>query len=285
MRLDEVRTQLQNTVASLNRAKGQRVVWESMLNGNLNAALTRLKSERAALLTRFTPKHPDVVKKDEEIAQLETLLGQVANGGDAEKSSRLPLNDPVVAQLGGQLEANRMEVEDLAKDEKRLQASVGELQGHLNLTPAREQQIAGMTRELSALNEDITAMEKIEKPSELAADMEKRQEGQQFRELDPPTLPSKPSSPARFKISLVALVVGVLIGLALAFLMDLRSPTFHSEKELRQRFSPPMVITVPLLPTTREKRVHFWKVGFEWVGGCALAAAMLAVEFYVFTNT
>ena len=34
------------------------------------------------------------------------------------------------------------EVEDLAKDEKRLQASVGELQGHLNLTPAREQQIA-----------------------------------------------------------------------------------------------------------------------------------------------
>lgn len=58
MRLDEVRTQLQNTVASLNRAKGQRVVWESMLNGNLNAALTRLKSERAALLTRFTPSIP-----------------------------------------------------------------------------------------------------------------------------------------------------------------------------------------------------------------------------------
>jgi polysaccharide chain length determinant protein (PEP-CTERM system associated) len=282
-RLAEARTQLQNTVATLDRARGQRIVWESMLSGNLNGSLTRLKSERKVLLARFTPQHPDVVKKDEEIAQLEALMGQITAGASLPENqlSRLTAGDPIVAQMVGQLQSNRLEIEGLAKDEKRQRAEIMEVQGHLSLTPAREQQLTAMTRELEALNQDIIGVEKAQQPSEWAADMERRQEGQQYRQLDPASFPLKPTSPDRWKISLGSLIGGLTLGFGLAFLMDHRNATFHSEKELRQHFSPPLVITVPLVPTPREERRRNWKDGLEWLASGVLAAAMLAIAFYV----
>jgi len=285
-RLEEVRTQLQNTIASLDRARGQRIVLESMLSGNLNGALTRLKSERKTLLARFTPQHPDVVKKDEEIAQLEALTGQITAGSPlTEKQlSRVTAGDPIIAQMEGQLESNRLEIEGLARDEKRQRAAIIEIQGRLSLTPAREQQLTAMTRELATLNQDIIGVEKVQQPSEWAADMDRRQEGQQFRQLDPASFPLKPTSPERLKISLVAVLGGLALGVGLALLMNSRNPTFHSEKELRQHFSPPLVITVPLVPTLAEKRHRSWKAAFDWVAGGALTAAMLAVEFYVYKH-
>ncbi len=285
-RLEEVRTQLQNTVAGLDRARGQRVVLESMLSGNLNGALTRLKSERKTLLARFTPQHPDVAKKDEEIAQLEALTGQITAGSPVPQKqlSRVTAGDPIIAQMEGQIESNRLEIEGLARDEKRQRAAIIEIQGHLSLTPAREQQLTAMTRELDALNQDIKGVEKVQQPSEWAADMERRQEGQQFRQSDPASFPLRPTSPDRLKISLAALLAGLALGVGGALRMDLRNPTFHSEKELRQHFSPPLVITVPLVPTLAEKRHRSWKAAFDWVAGGALMVAMLAVEFYVYRH-
>jgi capsular polysaccharide biosynthesis protein len=177
-----------------------------------------------------------------------------------------------------------MEIEDLAKDEKRVRTAIAEIESHMNMTPAREQQLARMTRELDALNQDIAGVEKMQQPSELAADMERRQEGQQFRQLDPASFPLTPSSPARLKISLGALLGGILLGFALAFLIELRSPTFHTEHDLRKSFSPPLVITVPVLPTPAEERRRSWKAGFEWIAGGALTVVMLALEFYVYKH-
>jgi succinoglycan biosynthesis transport protein ExoP len=214
------------------------------------------------------------------------LLSRISRGTSVADSQlqRLAASDPVVAQLEGQLDANQAEIEDLAKDEKRLQAAIDEAQRHLSLMPAREQQLAGMTRELDALNEEIKGVAKMQQPSELAADMEKRQEGQRFRQLDPANLPLKPTSPDRLKISLGAMVGGLVLGFALAFLKERWNPTFHTEKELRQRFSPPFVIAVPLLATPAETRKRGWTAGFEWAAGSALTAAMLAIEFYVYKH-
>ena len=65
--------------------------------------------------------------------------------------------------------------------------------------------------------------------------LEKRQEGQQFRLADPPNLPTRPSSPKRLKISLIALVGGLAFGCALAFLAETKNPSFHSEDDARSR--------------------------------------------------
>jgi hypothetical protein len=74
----------------------------------------------------------------------------------------------------------------------------------------------------------------------------------------------------------------VFLGLALAFLMDMRVHAFYSEKELGHCFALPLVVGVPLLLTRSERRAHTWKVAFEWVAGCALTLTVLAAEFYTY---
>jgi succinoglycan biosynthesis transport protein ExoP len=278
MQLSEARMQLQNTTTNIDRAKQQEMVWESMLNGSL----ARLKSERAALLVRFMPKHPEVVKKDEEIAQMEAFLNNARSGSGGADAGRILSGDPAVAQLAGQIRASKLEIERLTKDEKRLEADIASFQSHLNMAPVWDQQLASMIRDSNTLNDEIGNLEKLQQQSGLSADMERNQQGQQFRQLDAASFPTKPSSPARSKITLGALGAGLVLGYLIAFLLDMRSPTFHEEREVRQRFAPPLVISVPALPTLLEKRSRRWHVSLEWIAGTMVAAAMVAVEFYVY---
>jgi len=121
-----------------------------------------------------------------------------------------------------------------------------------------------------------------EMQSQLAGDLEKRQEGQQFRLVDPPSLPTVPSSPNRIKISLSGVGAGIGLGLALAFLMNISDRSFHSEEDLRKRFAFSLVVGVPLLLTCSDEQSRSWKRALEWTAGSALALAVLVVEFYEF---
>src|SRR5262249_55210328 len=110
------------------------------------------------------------------------------------------------------------------------------------------------------------------------------QEGQQFRLVDPPSLPSMPSSPKRLKICLGALLGGLALGLGLAFLKDLRIPAFYSEKEVSQKLGIPLVVGIPLLLTSAQQRAQPWKRVLESVSACVLVVALCLAEFYVYRH-
>lgn len=285
-RIGELRIQLQNISASLDKLRQQRVASESMLRGELSARLSRLQSERATLLARFTARHPEVVKKDEEIASLEALLGtlQLDQGRAQKEFSTLALIDPRLAQLAQQVESDGSEIETLSTQQKQLESSIGEYQRHVTLAPAREGELAAMTRDLDALNAEIANLEKSDQQSQLSADMEKNQAGQQFRILDPPSLATAPSSPKRLEISLGAFAAGFALGLLAAFLREKRIPTFHRESELRQRFAAPLILSLPLLPTPSEKKRRKWTLGLELAASAFLSAATVLVAFYIYKH-
>src|SRR5262249_50438103 len=125
-------------------------------------------------------------------------------------------------------------------------------------------------------------LQKKEQESQLSQNLEKNQRGQQFRLVDPPSLPAVPSSPKRVKISLGGGAAGLFLGIALAFLIDMRDRSFHSEKELRKHFSPPVVIGMPMLLTPGEARIRKCRKVFEWCFGSVLVLAVFAAELYVY---
>ncbi len=289
-----LQSQLQSTMASLSRAEEQRQYLESLSEyRTLTIAndLTHLKAERAKLLDRYTPQYPAVVKLDEKIAQTEAALNSLqvsrTNGTqtakvDSSTSSIAPDGDISLGQLRGQLQANRLEIENLSKDEKRLKQEVDQYQTRLNATPVREQQLAGILRNYEQLKQDYTELLAKESQSQMAADLEKRQEGQQFRLVDRPSLPTVPSSPNRIKVSLGGAAAGLGLGLALAFLVNMMDRSFHSEEDLSQAFAVPMVIGVPILLTLSEERSRSRKKAFEWVAGSGLVLAALVAQLYEF---
>ena len=283
-RMAELRSQLQNTISNLSRTNQQRVIWESMLSGNLNAQLGRLKTERAALLSRFTPKHPEVRRRDEEIAQLERLIANSKAGpvSPKESSGRFASSDATVAQLQGQIEANRVEAENLSQDQKRFETMIAELQRQIGTTPVLEQQLTSMERESEGLNQEIAKLDGMEQQSTMSVDMERQQQGEQFRLLDLPSLPLRPVSPARFKIGVGAGACGLLLGFALAFVVDMRKGCFQTEQQIRQKYAPWLVLSIPELLTATELHERRRRAGIEWAAGALVMVTMLAIDFYLY---
>jgi polysaccharide biosynthesis transport protein len=329
--LTSLQAQLQNTMATMSRAQEQRVYLESLLSGYqariaarpegsvplapgadgtrrispveaAQAEVLKLETERASLLSRFTTKHPDVIRNERELTSARSVLERAkeklvqtelaVDQTDSKEGTKPPIStaasitdEPAVAQLKSQLEANRLEMENLAKDEAKFKAGLLEYEKRLNLTPVREQQLTSILREYDLQKQNYTDLLGKELQSKLATNLEKQQGGQQFRLIDPPSLPVVPSSPKRDKVNIGGLIGGVVLGLILAFVMELKDSFFYSEKQLSKRFSIPIMVSIPSLPTPSENRWRNWKRSFEWLAGCIVLLIVCATEFYVFKHT
>lgn len=312
--LNSLQSQLQNTASSLSRAQQQHVYLESLLDdyrreaarGNVvsnsltgahavtpleaaRAELARLQSVRDDLLDRYTSVHPEVKKVQADIARqqriVENLRTSNAPQTAAEKKQTPTAIDPEddvrVMQIKSQLEANRLELNGLLSDEKRLKAAAVDYQNRLDATPVTEQQLAGVLRDYDLLKKEYADLLNKQQQSQLATSLEKQQEGQQFRLVDSPSLPTLPSSPKRLKLSLGGMAGGIFLGLAFAFLMEMLNPSFHTEKELEKCFGVP-VVGVPLLLTPKEGRTRIWKNLFEWAAAFVFVVAAFGAEFLVY---
>lgn len=311
--LQGLQAQLQNTEAGLSRAQQQRVYLESLLNdyrresargavsgvavGNrpatplqaARAELARLKTIRDDLLTRYTPEHPDVKRAQADIARQQQVVNtlnaaertQDNAGATATAAAANPSDDLEVMQIKSQLQANRLEIDGLIKDQKRLKAEAADYQSRLDATPVTEQQLSAVLRDDELLKKEYADLLNKQQQSQLATSLEKQQEGQQFRVIDPPSLPMLPSSPKRLQLSIGGIAVAIILGAGLAFLRELARPSFHTEEELQRQFHIP-VTGVPLLSTPREKRDRFWRNVFECSAASLLVVAALGAEFVVY---
>lgn len=253
----------------------------------------RLQLEREKLSNVYKPSHPEMQAIDRQLATVQAAVDRLRTAGSPQPDHAVqndavvpvaaapPEEDTSLTQLKGQLEANRLEIENVKKYETQQKAVVAEYQNRLNLTPVREQQLASLLRDYELSKQDYTDLLGKEQQSQLATSLEKQQGGQQFRLVEPPSLPDQPSSPKRIKFSLMGIGGGLALGLVLAFLTELARPTFHTVKEVSQRFGAPLVIGLPVVFTKAEKRRRTWKKTFELVGGSVLALAIGVAEFYV----
>jgi polysaccharide biosynthesis transport protein len=313
--LGGLHSRLDNIMNALNRAQEQQAYLQSLLAQyqNLAAAglavpgsvaassspaeamqaeLTRLQNERTELLGRYTEKYPDVVKIDEQIKETKAFLAAAMRGAESgkdsatQKSSSVPAKpterDGAIAQLKSQLEANTIEIQHNLAEQKDIEARIAEYQQRLNLTPVREQQLADLLRgyDLSKKNYDDLLSKKEE--SELSTRLIKRQQGQRFRIVDQPSLPSKPSNPARLKISLAGLLAGIGMGLILAFFVETKDHSLRTEQDLRRIFAFPLLLGVPELLGKAEERRRTRLAVLEWLGGTIMCLLIGASEFYVY---
>ena len=279
MALSEIRGQLEGLDTRLAELQKQELVIQSSLTDRL----AHLQSERTDLLKSFTARHPEVIKKDHQIAGLQSLLDRMRAGVIATSDGNASVaDDPVLSEMVKQALANTAEIDVIAKQEQNLKTESERYQARLNLAPVRQQQLQQILLDYDAYNRDYEEMQKKKMQSELNATLEENQEGQHFRLVDPPTLPVVPSSPKRLKICLAGLAGGLGLGLALAFFVDMRNHVFYSERSLAQQFAVPLVLGVPLVLTAAERRGRVWRIAAEWSLGCLMVLFTAAAEFYVY---
>jgi capsular polysaccharide biosynthesis protein len=91
--------------------------------------------------------------------------------------------------------------------------------------------------------------------SAMATDLERKQEGEQFRILDPANLPSKPSFPNRLLFALGGFGGGLAFGLGLAYLLEMRNTSLRTERDVEFFLQLPVLAMVPSIEPVASGKV------------------------------
>jgi hypothetical protein len=106
-----------------------------------------------------------------------------------------------------------------------------------------------LTRDYDTLQATYRELLSKSENSKMAASLEQRQIGEQFRILDPPRVPLKPNSPNRLKINMMGTLAGLGLGLLLAGFTEYRDSTIRSEAELLGAIDLPVLALTPFVTT------------------------------------
>jgi protein tyrosine kinase modulator len=287
-----LQNQVQTNQDSLNRAEQQNTYLESLINqykaidrgttpgaakpvelAEVDKELDQLKAQLADLTSHYTDKHPDVRKTREQIARTEKMREQLladmnnrpnkSTPGSVAPASLDSKSGPLL-ELESQLKANRLEITNREAEIKDEQSKINQYQARLNMAPVMEQQFANITRDYEQSKTDYESLLAKKNQSEMSTNLEKTQQSERFRMLDPPNLPVRPYKPNRLMLCGAGLAVGFVLGGAFAFGKEKLGDKIYSEREIRKLIPFDVMAEIPSIESLQEQssnRRSAWMAG------------------------
>ena len=215
----------------------------------LEAARARLE----VLKLRYTQDYPDVLAQEQAIRDLQARVEEEARRPPAPAPEKSHSPSEVVRQkrlrdLRADLEVVDLQLSSAQAEEERLKKTMAEFSGKIDVVPTRESELVELTRDYSTLQENYSSLLQKREDSKLAANLERRQIGEQFRILDPA---SRPERPYNQKLRLGVLLGGPLGGLALGLLLvgflEYRDSSFKCEDDVLRVLSLPVLAMIPVM--------------------------------------
>jgi polysaccharide chain length determinant protein (PEP-CTERM system associated) len=301
--------QIQALVESINRDRDRRIVVDRQI-ADLAApdataaplpagddptaapgasAAQRLEAARTALQQmelRLKPEHPDLRRARRLIEELEREAQLEAAAAALGVKTRPAPASPAQAARAARLKELQIELESLDRriaqkeaQEQQLRRIVASYQARIEAIPSRESELTALMRDYDTLQKQYTSLLAKREDAKIAADLERRQGGEQFRILDPARVPEVPFSPNRPRITFIGAAAGLFLALGLIGLAQYRDNSFRTEDEVVQVLALPVVALVPRMVTsleTRRARRRRIRLSVAAAGG-VIAAAVLAI--------
>lgn len=224
---------------------------------------------------KYRPNHPDMIRLRMELKAIKEQL-------DAEKAKNGNKADNIGATpevINAQIEGLTTEVAKRTVRQAQIEKDIQNIQMHVAALPRVEQQLADLTRDYQTSRSSYETLLAKRNNSSIAAEMERRAEGEQFRILDPASFPGKPYRPNLAQINLLGVLVGVFTGCALTFLLEMNDNTLRSEKDVAAVLAVPMLASVPWVLSSEQhsrKRIRRWML----IGAAFVAAGTIMVAAY-----
>src|SRR6266704_2977525 len=208
--LGALNTQLEANTQALSRADEDKAFNESLLSqqeGNWKASrkeknpettgdqLRVLQDQLNALESKYRAEHPDVIKTRNQINDLKTKMAEERNAGNPSTGLKTVAEPSQMQQLRALLRQDEINIADLTKRLQQIQEQSRVLEARLQAVPGVEPQLKELTRNYQSALDFYNELLKKHDNSAMATDLAHQQEGEQFRVLDPPSLPMKPSFP------------------------------------------------------------------------------------------
>ena len=198
------------------------------------ADLQALLNEEADLTKRYTDDYPDVVAVRRKIKELRKEIAATP----APTAAPTPVSTPNrnesigVQQLRAQLRALDQGITQKKHDQGMIQGQIRMYQDRISSSPLVQEEYKSLTRDYTTAQAFYDDLLKKMNDSKMATDLEKRQQGEQFRVMDEPNLPDSPSFPNRNVFAGAGLAAGLCLGLMIVALIEYKDTSLRSERDI-----------------------------------------------------
>jgi len=258
--------------------------WHAAQNGSnpqtLDQQLTLLEAKLADLQSRYTDNYPDVVKAKGDVAALKARIaeqGQTVSDAHGSNDGTKPMLEPEgIQRLRIQIHALAQVIAEKTKEQEDVRQQIKLYQARVQSSPAVEQEYKELTRGYDTALQTYHELDKKRADSEMATNLERRQEGEQFRVLDPASLPDHPSFPNRPLFALGGFGAGLGLGLGLAFLLEVRDTSIRNERDVEFALRLPVIAMVPAIEPVAHAKPKEGSRSLEMNGGVGAGAGARA---------
>ncbi len=255
----------------------------------LDREIQKLETNIADLKDRYTEDYPDLQSAR---AQLAVLKRQRDDAAKQDKSAGKPATQPenptlarerqdaqaAVQTLQTQLKANASEAQQISKDLQSVNASVKAYQSRVRGSPVGDQEYAELIRDRDLAKQKYQESEAKRQKSAIGTDMESQQQGETLEVLNPASLPTTPTAPKRILIIPVGVLAGLLFGIVLITIREIRNTSLKNLKDARLYTNLPILGSIPLLENdvfVRRRKRLMW---LGWTGATLAGIAIMAAS-------
>lgn len=205
-----------------------------------------LQDELDGLLTRYTERHPQVSQLREMISDLRnTDTSGAGQSGELSGQERLQ-NSVVYQNLRTLVSEASARVAELTARVEDYEQEVAELRLTVDSIPLVEAELLQLDRDYETLRTQHALLLERRESAQLSKRMGQDVDDVKFRIIDPPFVPSKPTSPNKLLLNAAVMAAGLGAGTGLALLLSLIRPVYYGQRSLALATGVPVYGSVSL---------------------------------------
>lgn len=252
-----------------------------------------LEGKVKALMLRYTERHPDVIeaKRLLEILKAEVEEEQKKQEENPSSSGDSPVrtvtttqSNPVYERLKLQLIEEEARIASLEGRLERNEADVRRWEEASKSVPAVAAELGRLTRDYDVIRRNYNELTSRREAAKIGQEIETQTKNIQFRLIDPPEVPQKPTGPNRPLFLSIVLVFGLGAGLAFAFLLGQLDSSIRNVEQLRAAMKLPVLGSISAIRSAWDRRRRLL-AGLAYGTIClALGGAylgLLTIEMYL----
>lgn len=282
--IHSARLQLQTIGDSINRARERRLVVQRQLgdaqsvvppvstspsevnsqgdSAGLSAAqqLEAAEGRLSAFKLRYKPDHPDIRSLERAIRDLQAKVAVEAQQPQARVEKSLSPAEVArqrrIRDLEAELQVIDRQIGNAELEEGRLKGTISTLEARISVVPTRESELIELTRDYETLKTSYSSLLRKQEDAKLSANLQRRQIGETFKVIDAAAVPQRPFNRwRRLQVIGGGAAAGLVLGLTLIGLLEYRDSSFKSEEDVMRVLSLPVLATVPMMASERERTV------------------------------
>ncbi|MCK9606006.1 MAG: hypothetical protein M0R33_06090 [Methylomonas sp.] len=200
-----------------------------------DSRISALKDKKVEMLIKYTENHPEILAIDRLIASLKEQkeLNKKDVALETDWIGPQKMSNPYVQTLKIAYDNSEAEVASIQALIDSIKARINMIEHGLNERLAIETEMKNLNRDYQTINGKYSELLERREQAHITERVDDQTSRLKFKIADPPTRPSKPSSPNRILFYSLILVGGIISGFCVAFLIYFIRPVYMSSRQVR----------------------------------------------------